>query len=92
MEQTVLHGTLSPLLHRVPILRGLYCRICKRDVAWGGFEEEDRDVNEEVKFGESKGGGQKGNSAGGGDGGRGDEDDDEEYKDVKGDPEEAAVD
>ena len=51
----------------------------------GGDEEEEGDVGEEVRFGESEGGGQKVNIGGGGDGGSGDEDDDEECKYGKGD-------
>ena len=47
-----------------------------RDRFRGGGEEEDGDVREEVKFGESKGGGYKGNIGGGGDGGSGEEVDD----------------
>ena len=41
-----------------------------------GYDEEDGYVGEEVRFGESEGGGQKGNIGGGGDGGSGDKDDD----------------
>ena len=55
----------------------------------GGDEEEDGNVGEDVRFGESEGGRLKGNSGGGGDGGSDNEDNDEECKDGKGD---AAVD
>ena len=57
----------------------------------GGDKEEDGDVGEEVRFGESEGGRQKGNSGGGGDGGNGDEGDDEGFKDGKGNADEADV-
>ena len=42
-----------------------------------GNEEEDGDVGEEFKFGESEGVRKKGNCSHGGDGSSGDEDDDE---------------
>ena len=62
-----------------------------RETSRGGGEEDDGDVGEEVKFGESERGGQKGNSGSGGDGGSGDKDNYEECKDGKFDYDEAAV-
>ena len=35
MERSALHGTYSPLLHRVPIRRGLYRQLRDRDVVGG---------------------------------------------------------
>ena len=91
MERSSLCVTSSPLLHHVPIRRGLYHQLRERDVA-GGDEDEDRDVGKEFKFGESKGGRHKGNSDGGGDGGSGNEENGEESKDGKGNADESAVD
>ena len=51
----------------------------------GGDKEEDGDVGEEVRFGESEGGRQKGNSGGSGDVISGNKDNDEECRDSKGD-------
>ena len=66
--------------------------LTSREKRRGGGEEEDRDVGEGVKFGESEGGGHKFNSGGSGDGGISYEEDDEECKDVKDDTDKGYVD
>ena len=84
MERSALCGKLSPLYPQRPYLTWTVPSTL-RERRRGRGEEEDRDVDEEVRFGEIKGGGQKEKIGDSGDGKSGNEEDDEECKDGRGD-------